>query len=144
MKIYWGTFWSMVSAVVASAVLAGCFFWMMAVTAADDVHPHCGRDFRAEAWLAFREGVWGRHLAQYPGYEPPGPLEVCQEAAGNPHVVNNLGKGQIHLPYLHDAEKRLSLAHEYLHWAFRHHPVARNEIWIEDMARVLALGEEER
>lgn len=100
----------------------------------------CLRDLRAEAWLSSQKAAWERRLAQRPGYEPPGVLVVCREKGGGPRVAS----GRIHLPPLRDGEEQLSLAHEYLHWAFRHHPVARDERFIEGLARVLVLGEEER
>ncbi|MBF0309866.1 MAG: DUF2300 domain-containing protein [Magnetococcales bacterium] len=99
----------------------------------------CRRDLRAEAWLAAREAVWVRHLAEKPGFEPSGFLRVCRETGGGPYLDGE----DIHLPPLPSDEERLSLAHEYLHRVFRSHPVSRNEVWIERTARSLVLGEEE-
>ncbi|MBF0157020.1 MAG: DUF2300 domain-containing protein, partial [Magnetococcales bacterium] len=89
-----------------------------------------------------QESGWVRRLAGYPGYESPGSLVVCRESGGRAHVAGGDAGGRIHLPPMATDEARLSLAHEYLHWAFRRHPVARDERWIEGMARLLVLGEE--
>lgn len=106
-------------------------------TASSGEEPPCHRHAVLEVWLAERAGEWDSLLAGIPGYERPDPLSVCQVTGGRPR-----SDGQhIYLPPIRGDEELLSLAHEYVHLAFRHHPATRNEGFVERTARTLMLGE---
>jgi len=100
-------------------------------------HP-CNRNAVLETWLAAKAEEWDGRLAKIPGYEPPGPITVCQVTGGGPRSEG----GRIYLPPLPGEDKLLSLAHEYVHLAFRHHPASRNEGFVERTSRALVSGEE--
>jgi uncharacterized protein YfaQ (DUF2300 family) len=102
----------------------------------------CRRLPEAEAWLQGQAQRWERQLAALDGYERPDPPRVCLAAAGSPAARYDRdlillrragGTGGA-------AEDQLSLAHEYLHLAFKHHPAAWDEAFIEALARQLVLG----
>lgn len=102
----------------------------------------CPRAGAAEAWLRQQVPRWEARLRPLPGYERPDTLIVCLARAGHPHVRE--GDDRLWLrragPTSLEDEDRLSLAHEYLHLAFRHHPAGHDERFIEDLARALVLG----
>jgi uncharacterized protein YfaQ (DUF2300 family) len=89
----------------------------------------------AEAWLKERLPRWQRALAREDGFEPVPAPAVCRLQRGYPHA--DLERGRIHAPGLEGREARLTLAHEYLHLAFRHHPRGLDENYIEATARRL-------
>ncbi len=97
----------------------------------------CRPDATLQLWLQEQAVHWRRQLHSYPGIEEPPAVTICRLAQGVPHSRH----GQIWLPPLDQEELYLSLAHEYLHLLFRHHPNSRNEAFIEQLARALILGE---
>jgi uncharacterized protein YfaQ (DUF2300 family) len=113
---------------------------LVAATSALGADPPCDRHTVLEGWLAARAGEWDSRLAQITGYERPGPLSVCRVAGGGPRSEGE----HIYLPPLPTEEEMLSLTHEYVHLAFVHHPVSRNEGFVERTARALLMGEELR
>ncbi|WP_288130305.1 DUF2300 domain-containing protein [Accumulibacter sp.] len=91
---------------------------------------------RAENWLAGRQGTWKRRLAGVPGFETPAPLpRVCRLDHGNPYA--DLERGRIYATGIGSANERLTIAHEYLHFALANHPRGRDEDFIERTARTL-------
>jgi uncharacterized protein YfaQ (DUF2300 family) len=110
---------------------------LFGATAAAGAGPPCNPDAVLKAWLAARAGDWERRLAEIPGYERPDLLSVCRVSGGGPRSEG----AHIYLPPLPADEAMLSLAHEYVHLAFRHHPTSRNEGFVERTARALLLGE---
>lgn len=91
----------------------------------------------AMRWLQQRQQRWRERLAQEIGYEPPGAeLQVCQLQQGVPHADQR--RMRIHLREWASREGRVTLIHEYLHLAFRHHPRGRDETRIERLAQLLA------
>jgi uncharacterized protein YfaQ (DUF2300 family) len=111
---------------------------LAAATTARGADPVCHRQENLEAWLAVNANAWQKQLAAYPGYQHPGPMAVCLAAGGGPRSDGE----RIYLPPLSPDVELLSLAHEYVHLAFRHHPATRNEAFVEQRARALLLGEE--
>jgi uncharacterized protein YfaQ (DUF2300 family) len=95
----------------------------------------CRRQPRLEAWLQAQADRWQRLLAAQPGYERPDRVIVCLIDRGNPYV--DYDRGRLYLRSRDADEDRLSLAHEYLHLAFKYHPIARDERFIETTARKL-------
>jgi len=90
----------------------------------------------AENWLAARQGAWRRQLAMLPGFERPTPLpRVCRLEHGNPYA--DIGRGRIYATGSGSVNERLTLAHEYLHFALANHPRGRDEDFVEQTARSL-------
>jgi len=97
----------------------------------------CRRDRKWEAWLEHRAAHWHRRLAAMEGYEKPEGFAVCLADRGGPRV--DYRNNRIFLRRVDEAEDRTSVAHEYLHLAFKHHPASRDEGFIERLARRLVL-----
>lgn len=90
----------------------------------------------AEVWLAGRQAGWKRRLAGIPGFEAPVPLpRVCRLEHGNPYA--DIERGRIYATGIGSANERLTLAHEYLHFALANHPRGRDEDFVEETARSL-------
>lgn len=99
----------------------------------------CRRLEAAEAWLARASGAWARRLRSEPGFEPLGdPVQVCALADGHPYA--DQARLRIYARDWTSREGRLTLAHEYLHLAFRFHPSGADEAYIERLARRLLEG----
>lgn len=97
--------------------------------------PDCRRQPQREAWLHVQAERWHQRLITQTGYERPAIFTVCHLAQGRPYV--DYDRDRIYLRSVTAEEDALSLAHEYLHLAFKHHPLARNERFIEHTARQL-------
>jgi uncharacterized protein YfaQ (DUF2300 family) len=92
---------------------------------------------QAAHWLAQRQQRWRAVLNPLPGYQAPGPtVQVCRLAHGTPHSDQRLLV--IRIREWLTREGRVTLIHEYLHLAFRHHPSGRDEGFIEQLAQRLA------
>lgn len=95
----------------------------------------CQRQPQLEGWLQAQTDRWHQVLMTQPGYERPESVTICRIDRGNPYV--DYDHDRIYLRSRDADEDRLSLAHEYLHLAFKQHPIARNERFIENTARKL-------
>lgn len=93
----------------------------------------CQRSWLIEQWLINQAPRWHRQLSSITGFEAPGNVEVCLAKSGNPRA--DYAYNRIWLRHLDYEEDRLSLAHEYLHLAFKHSPRALDETFIEITAR---------
>ncbi len=92
---------------------------------------------QAAAWLAQRQQRWRAVLNPLPGYQVPAPaVQVCRLQHGTPHSDQRLLV--IRIREWLTREGRVTLIHEYLHLAFRHHPSGRDEGFIEQLAQRLA------
>lgn len=90
----------------------------------------------AENWLAARQKNWRQRLAAIPGFEAPAPLpRVCRLEHGQPYA--DIGRGRIYATGSGNVNERLTLAHEYLHFALANHPRGRDEDFVEQTARSL-------
>ncbi len=91
----------------------------------------------ATHWLQQRQARWRDRLRAEAGYEAPGAeLQVCQLQQGVPHADQR--RLRIHLREWLSREGRVTLIHEYLHLAFRHHPRGQDEAFVERLAQALA------
>jgi uncharacterized protein YfaQ (DUF2300 family) len=97
----------------------------------------CRRDAKREAWLERQAERWHRRLLAFEGYERPERFAICFARGGGPRV--DYRRDRIFLRRVDENEDRISLAHEYLHLAFKNHPVSRDEGFIEGLARRLVL-----
>ena len=96
----------------------------------------CTRLDAAESWLIEAAAKWRRELRREPGFEPvTGPLRVCALAQGPPY--SDQQRARIFVRGWRSLEDRMTLAHEYLHIAFRFHPNGADEAYIERLARRL-------
>jgi uncharacterized protein YfaQ (DUF2300 family) len=101
--------------------------------------PPCQRNPRAERWLADQAPRWHRQLYPVPGFEDPGGVQVCVARSGSPRA--DTAANRIWLRHVNEAEDRRSLAHEYLHLAFKRSPKTLDEAFIESAARRVLEGE---
>jgi len=99
----------------------------------------CARIPEAEIWLARSAPVWRRRLQGQVGYEPPAePPQVCTLAQGRPY--SDARRMRIYVRGWRSLDERVTLAHEYLHLAFRFYPRGADEAYIERLARRLLEG----
>jgi uncharacterized protein YfaQ (DUF2300 family) len=116
------------------AILAAAF--PRASLAAVTGEQECRRLPEAEAWLTRTTPRWRRALDREPGFEPPAEaLTVCALGYGSPY--SDRSRLRIYLRGLASREDRITLAHEYVHLAFRFHPRGTDETFVERLARSL-------
>lgn len=99
----------------------------------------CDRQPRMETWLHAQAATWEKVLISKTGYEKPEHVIVCRTTSGRSYA--DYLHNRIYLRFVDAEEDQLSLAHEYLHLAFKHHPRAYDEQFIERIARELLLHE---
>ncbi len=91
---------------------------------------------QAQAWLREREQRWREQLRREAGYEPTSArLQVCRLNLGVPHA--DARRMQIRIREWASREGRVTLVHEYLHLAFRHHARGADERFVERLAQQL-------
>jgi uncharacterized protein YfaQ (DUF2300 family) len=91
---------------------------------------------QAQGWLREREQRWRERLRREAGFEPASAqLQVCRLSLGVPHA--DAGRMQIRIREWISREGRVTLVHEYLHLAFRHHTRGADERYIERLAQQL-------
>jgi uncharacterized protein YfaQ (DUF2300 family) len=90
----------------------------------------------AQRWLLTRQASWRAQLSAIPGFEAPSPLpQICRLVQGNPYA--DLGRGRIYATGIGSLNERLTITHEYLHFALANHPRGREEDFVERTARSL-------
>jgi len=99
----------------------------------------CERLPHIESWIGLNAEKWESYLMSLPGYEPPERIEVCRLGSGNPY--SDIEKNRITVRSLDTLEDKISIAHEYLHLAFKNHPCGTDENFIENTAKTLILKE---
>lgn len=99
----------------------------------------CDRLTHIESWLRSKSKKWQVYLSAKPGYEPPEQIEVCRLISGNPYA--DFDKNRIFAKSLNSIEDKITLTHEYLHLAFKHHPLGADDEFIENTAKQLILNE---
>lgn len=92
----------------------------------------------AQRWLQDNALRWHSRLLRQPGYERPDSFAVCRLGSGRPYTDFN--RLRIYVRALQTQEDRITLAHEYVHLAFAHHPTGVDEDAVEHMARQLLGG----
>lgn len=96
----------------------------------------CVRFYEAEKWLSRSLKEWRPLLNNENGYEPLTQIPtVCELSSGNPYADQE--RLRIYTRGWRTLNDRTTLAHEYLHLAFRYHPNGLNESYIERLARKL-------
>lgn len=98
----------------------------------------CRRLNSAEAWLKKQSKMWVRHLEGKPGFQEPGPINVCELETATPY--SDFKNNRIFMHFTPDMEDYLTAAHEYLHLSYKNHPAGLDEDFIETTARELVLG----
>ncbi len=97
----------------------------------------CTRMEAAEKWLGQAAPVWKKQLRAEPGYETLGqPIKVCT-LTDSAHPFSDQLRLRIYARGWRSLDERTTLAHEYLHLAFRFHPNGSDEEYIERLARRL-------
>ena len=95
----------------------------------------CKRLTGADAWLIKSSVTWRRTLISEPGFEAPETMAVCALDSGHPYA--DRAHGRIYVRGVATLEDRISIAHEYVHLAFRFHPRRDDEAFVEATARAL-------
>lgn len=98
----------------------------------------CQRLPEAEQWLAGNSLRWEARLARESGFEPPPLPAICALDMGRPRA--DAQRERIYAQPPRTQEARITLAHEYLHLAFAHHPRGQDEAFVEALARELVMG----
>lgn len=99
--------------------------------------PDCRVLDGAQNWLRTKEVQWRQALRQQPGFEPiAATTQICELGYGTPH--SDQRRLTIRVREWRSREGRVTLIHEYLHLAFRHHPNGMQEAWVESLAQKLA------
>lgn len=98
----------------------------------------CERLPQAEQWLQQHLPRARQRLYEEPGFEPVNAVTICELNYGNPY--SDQRQQRIWVRRLDTLDDRVTLWHEYLHIAFRHHPNGWNEAYLEQLARQLAEG----
>jgi uncharacterized protein YfaQ (DUF2300 family) len=93
----------------------------------------CKRLKMAESYLTQSLSRWGKILNHQSGYEEVKDVHICELRMNKP--FSDLKKNRIYLHFDESIQARISLAHEYLHLGFKHHPVTRDELFIEQLAK---------
>lgn len=96
----------------------------------------CVRLSAAENWLTQAAQRWRAKLGAEDGFEHLSAApKVCSLAQGHPY--SDQGRLRIYVRGWQSLDQRITLAHEYLHLAFRFHPRGADENYIERLARRL-------
>lgn len=90
----------------------------------------------ASAWLARAQARFQPLLRAEVGFEPLRAVQVCELQMGSPHADQR--RQLIRIREWRSREGRVTLLHEYLHLAFRHHPRGQDEAFVEAWAQRLA------
>lgn len=95
----------------------------------------CGVLSKANRWLKEKSPRWHKVLVSRPGYERPNNFKVCKLSNGAPFA--NKKTNEIFVRNFLGFENQYSIAHEYLHLAFKFHPIGSNEKEIDKIAKKL-------
>jgi len=94
---------------------------------------------KIQKWLEHAKTGWHRQLKAEPGFEIPALTPtVCLLEKGKPYSDHQLNR--IFVRQAYDEQTAVTLAHEYLHFVFAHHPNGQNESYIEQQANRLTTG----
>lgn len=102
---------------------------------ADRYASSCGAIGKANKWLKEKTPRWHRVLVRKPGYERPDSFKVCKLNSGAPFA--NKKTNEIFVRGFDGFENQYSIAHEYLHLAFKYHPIGNSESEIDKIAKKL-------
>jgi uncharacterized protein YfaQ (DUF2300 family) len=88
-----------------------------------------------QGWLDRHAAQWDGMLRAEPGYERPARVQVCRQPGEWPFADNRAGR--VYVRRLQTEDDAVTLAHEYVHLAFRDYPSGHDEIYVEQTARRL-------
>lgn len=118
---------------ISTSVLLGGFVLIPLAHAARDLA--CKPAPEIAERLAELARQWQPRLSTESGYSPVLGVTVCLATSGLPFADQK--NMRIYVRPLTSLDAQVTLAHEYLHLAFAHHPNGRNEVYIERMAQEL-------
>lgn len=95
----------------------------------------CGIMDKAYKWLKKKSSRWHTALVRQAGYERPNHFKVCKLNSGAP--FSNKETNEIFVRGFDSFENQYSIAHEYLHLAFKYHPIGNSEKEIDRLAKKL-------
>jgi uncharacterized protein YfaQ (DUF2300 family) len=91
----------------------------------------------AMSWLSKESIKWRRLLLSQYGFELPDGVRICQSTLGSPYL--NHESKEIYIEQFSETEDLISIAHEWLHLAFSHHPLGKDEKELDQLARRIVL-----
>jgi uncharacterized protein YfaQ (DUF2300 family) len=101
----------------------------------------CQRLRLAESYLSHSLTRWRKILRKQTGFEDVPDVSVCHLRLTK--AYSDLKNNRIYLNFDESSEARITLAHEYLHLGFKHHPLTKDEYFIEALAkRLTGVGHE--
>lgn len=108
----------------------------------NDSDDQCLRINVLEDWINKNKKKWKKVLFEIKGFSMPDDVKVCQSNNGKQY--SDLEKNRIFLNYQNQTEDLITAAHEFLHIAYKNHSRTNNEDEIEQLAKRIILGTEEK
>lgn len=108
----------------------------------NDSDDQCLRINVLEDWINKNKKKWKKVLFEIKGFTMPDDVKVCQSNNGKQY--SDLEKNRIFLNYQNQTEDLITAAHEFLHIAYKNHSRTNNEDEIEQLAKRIILGTEEK
>ena len=104
----------------------------------DRDHAPCKPQPNADAYLQHHRRTWSRALAQVQGFQEPDRIKICRSMSDQPYTDRE--SNTIYLRFSGEIDDQLTIAHEFLHIAFKYHPSGSNEGFVEKHARDLVFN----
>ena len=95
----------------------------------------CVRNPDIETWIVRQRPLWESRLSREPGYEAPASPQACMLNKRRPY--SDPDANRMWVAPIASVNDQVSVIHEYLHLALRHHPHGRDEAYVENLAREL-------
>ncbi|MBY0415794.1 MAG: DUF2300 domain-containing protein [Bdellovibrionales bacterium] len=108
----------------------------------NDANDQCSPLVTLQKWVDNNKKKWQITLSQNLGFSIPKSVKVCQSNNGKQYA--DLENDLIYVNFQNNSEDFITTAHEFLHLAYKNHPVTNNEEEIEARAKKIVLNLEER
>jgi uncharacterized protein YfaQ (DUF2300 family) len=105
------------------------------LVAAAPPQEECVRQPDVETWIVRQRPLWESRLSREPGYEAPVSPQACALNKRRPY--SDPDANRLWVAPIANVNDQVSVIHEYLHLALRHHPHSRDEAYVENLAREL-------
>ncbi len=108
----------------------------------NDINDQCRGLKTLQKWVDNNKKKWQKILISYNGFAIPKTVKVCQSNNGRQYA--DLERDLIYVNFQNNSEDFITTAHEFLHLAYKNHPLTNDEEEIESLAKKLVLNLEER